>query len=96
MLSSIQQGGPTLALIKEVPWSARRGNLSEKSCVLKTVKWILNKLTPEKFGLLQEALEGVYKLRRVTHMIPHELELEQKDKERLVKVSTLGALGLRQ
>lgn len=33
------QGGPPSALIKaEVPWSARRGNLSEKDRVLKTVK----------------------------------------------------------
>lgn len=33
------QAGPALALIKaEVPWSARRGNLSEKDRVLKTVK----------------------------------------------------------
>ncbi|XP_074561531.1 eukaryotic translation initiation factor-like [Curcuma longa] len=51
------QGGPTPALIKaEVPWSARRGNLSEKERVLKTVKGILNKLTPEKFDLLKEQL----------------------------------------
>lgn len=33
------QGGPAPALVKaEVPWSARRGNLSEKERVLKTVK----------------------------------------------------------
>jgi hypothetical protein len=33
------QFGSTPALIKaEVPWSARRGNLSEKERVLKTVK----------------------------------------------------------
>ncbi|KAG6506701.1 eukaryotic translation initiation factor-like [Zingiber officinale] len=51
------QGRPTLALIKaEVPWSARRGNLSEKERVLKTVKGILNKLTPEKFDLLKGQL----------------------------------------
>lgn len=35
----MKQGGPTPALIKaEVPWSARRGNLSDKDRVLKTVK----------------------------------------------------------
>jgi translation initiation factor 4G len=33
------QVGPLFALIKaEVPWSARRGNLSEKERVLKKVK----------------------------------------------------------
>lgn len=51
------QTGPTPALIKaEVPWSVRRGNLSEKERVLKTVKGILNKLTPEKFDLLKGQL----------------------------------------
>ncbi|KAG6510261.1 eukaryotic translation initiation factor-like [Zingiber officinale] len=57
--SSIQgsQGGPTPALIKaEVPWSARRGNISDKERVIKTVKGILNKLTPEKFDLLKGQL----------------------------------------
>ncbi|KAI6682471.1 hypothetical protein NL676_036352 [Syzygium grande] len=50
-------GGPAPALVKaEVPWSARRGNLSEKDRVLKTVKGILNKLTPEKFDLLKGQL----------------------------------------
>nr|CAD1825022.1 unnamed protein product [Ananas comosus var. bracteatus] len=55
--------GPTPALIKaEVPWSARRGNVSEKERVLKTVKgnisefYILNKLTPEKFDVLKGQL----------------------------------------
>lgn len=34
-----EQGGPAPALVKaEVPWSAKRGNLSEKERVLKTVK----------------------------------------------------------
>ncbi|KAF5749496.1 eukaryotic translation initiation factor isoform 4G-1 isoform X1 [Tripterygium wilfordii] len=52
-----QPGGPASTLIKaEVPWSARRGNLSEKDRVLKTVKGILNKLTPEKFDLLKGQL----------------------------------------
>ncbi|MCO5602363.1 hypothetical protein L7F22_056494 [Adiantum nelumboides] len=38
------------------PWMARRGTLSEKERVLRTVKGILNKLTPEKFGVLVEQL----------------------------------------
>lgn len=39
LLMYVFQVGPTPALIKaEVPWSARRGNLSEKDRVLKTVK----------------------------------------------------------
>ncbi|CAL9050886.1 unnamed protein product [Musa banksii] len=54
---SSTQVGPTPALIKaEVPWSARRGNLTEKDRVLKTVKGILNKLTPEKFDILKGQL----------------------------------------
>ncbi|CAN7132924.1 unnamed protein product [Brassica rapa subsp. narinosa] len=40
----------------EVPWSARRGTLSEKDQVLKTVKGILNKMTPEKYDLLKGQL----------------------------------------
>ncbi|XXG64570.1 hypothetical protein AAC387_Pa05g2481 [Persea americana] len=56
-MSSSQGGGPAPALIKaEVPWSTRRSNLSEKERVLKTVKGILNKLTPEKFDLLKGQL----------------------------------------
>lgn len=56
-ISSNQGGGPAPALIKaEVPWSARRVTLSEKDRVLKTVKGILNKLTPEKFDLLKDQL----------------------------------------
>ncbi|KHG05617.1 Eukaryotic initiation factor iso-4F subunit p82-34 [Gossypium arboreum] len=56
-ISSNQLGGQTPALVKaEVPWSARRGNLSEKDRVLKTVKGILNKLTPEKYDLLKGQL----------------------------------------
>ncbi|BFG40336.1 hypothetical protein CerSpe_266100 [Prunus speciosa] len=55
--SSNQGGGPAPALTKaEVPWSARRGTLSDKDRVLKTVKGILNKLTPEKFDLLKGQL----------------------------------------
>ncbi|CAH9086536.1 unnamed protein product [Cuscuta epithymum] len=56
-ISSNQAGGPSPALVKaEVPWSARRGTLSDKDRVLKTVKGILNKLTPEKFDLLKGQL----------------------------------------
>ncbi|KAL5146914.1 Eukaryotic translation initiation factor isoform 4G-1 [Glycine soja] len=56
-ISSMQGGGPTPTLVKaEVPWSARRGSLSEKDRVLKTVKGILNKLTPEKFDVLKGQL----------------------------------------
>ncbi|XWS26148.1 hypothetical protein CRYUN_Cryun26dG0006000 [Craigia yunnanensis] len=55
---SYSQGvGPTPVLVKaEVPWLARRGNLSEKGRVLKTVRGILNKLTPEKFDVLKGQL----------------------------------------
>ncbi|CAN8326664.1 unnamed protein product [Cochlearia groenlandica] len=54
---SIQGSGPPPALIKaEVPWSAKRGTLSEKDQVLKTVKGILNKMTPEKYDLLKGQL----------------------------------------
>ncbi|XP_010047063.2 eukaryotic translation initiation factor [Eucalyptus grandis] len=54
---SSNQGGPVPTLVKaEVPWSARRGTLSEKDRVLKTVKGILNKLTPEKFDVLKGQL----------------------------------------
>ncbi|XVF48259.1 hypothetical protein PTKIN_Ptkin03bG0175600 [Pterospermum kingtungense] len=56
-ISSNQEVGPSPVLVKaEVPWSARRGNLSEKERVLKTVKGILNKLTPEKFDVLKGQL----------------------------------------
>ncbi|XVE97324.1 hypothetical protein REPUB_Repub03eG0009800 [Reevesia pubescens] len=56
-ISSSQGVGPTPVLVKaEVPWSARRGNLSEKERVLMTVKGILNKLTPEKFDVLKGQL----------------------------------------
>ncbi|CAN0838319.1 Eukaryotic translation initiation factor isoform 4G-1 [Linum grandiflorum] len=56
-ISSHQPGGPPPALVKaEVPWSARRATLSDKDRVLKTVKGILNKLTPEKFDLLKGQL----------------------------------------
>jgi len=38
------------------PWSARRGAQSEKEKVFRTVKGILNKLTPEKYDLLLEQM----------------------------------------
>lgn len=56
-VSSASGAGSTAALVKAaVPWSARRGTLSEKDKVLKTVKGILNKLTPEKFDVLKDQL----------------------------------------
>ncbi|KAG5534416.1 hypothetical protein RHGRI_022516 [Rhododendron griersonianum] len=56
-ISSKQGVGGAAALIKaEVPWSTREGTLSEKEHVLKTVKGILNELTPEKFDLLKDLL----------------------------------------
>ncbi|CAN1223672.1 Eukaryotic translation initiation factor isoform 4G-1 [Linum grandiflorum] len=56
-ISSNQSVGGPPALVKaEVPWSVRRGTLSDKDRVLKTVKGILNKLTPEKFDLLKGQL----------------------------------------
>ncbi|XP_038984202.1 eukaryotic translation initiation factor-like [Phoenix dactylifera] len=55
--TSTPGAGPTPALVKaEVPWSTRRGNLTDKERVLKTVKGILNKLTPEKFDVLKDQL----------------------------------------
>ncbi|XP_010545451.1 PREDICTED: eukaryotic translation initiation factor-like [Tarenaya hassleriana] len=165
-ISSSQGGGPAPTLVKaEVPWSVRRGNLSEKERVLKAVKGILNKLTPEKYDLLkgqlidagitsadilkdvialifdksvleptfcsmyarlcsdindklpkfppeepegkeitfkrvllnicQEAFEGADKLREeVRQMTAPDQEAERKDKERLMKLRTLGNIRL--
>ncbi|CAH2061299.1 unnamed protein product [Thlaspi arvense] len=71
---SNQVSGPPPKLVKaEVPWSAKRGALSDKDRVLKSVKGILNKLTPEKYELLKgqlidsgitsaKILEGVIRL----------------------------------
>lgn len=49
--------GPPPAIVKAAnPWSARRGAQSEKEKVYRTVKGILNKLTPEKYDLLAEQM----------------------------------------
>ncbi|KAG9148711.1 hypothetical protein Leryth_013397 [Lithospermum erythrorhizon] len=161
-----QGGGRSAALTKaDKPWSVKRGSLSDKGRVLKTVKGILNKLTPEKFDLLkgqlvdagittadvlkgvislifdkavleptfctmyaelcsdlneklppfpsdepggreitfkrvllnhcQEAFEGADKLREeVRQMTAPEQDAVRKDKERLVKIRTLGNIRL--
>ncbi|VVB10930.1 unnamed protein product [Arabis nemorensis] len=74
--------GPPPALVKaEVPWSARRGTLSEKDQVLKTVKGILNKMTPEKYDLLKGQLmdSGITSadiLKGVIHLIFEKAVLE--------------------
>ncbi|KAL5216205.1 hypothetical protein ABZP36_007606 [Zizania latifolia] len=45
-----------LSRLRHLGQSVRRGNLSEKERVLKTVKGILNKLTPKMFDLLKGQL----------------------------------------
>ncbi|CAM8920827.1 unnamed protein product [Rhodiola kirilowii] len=56
-VSPHQGGGPVPALVKtETPWFARRGNLSEQERVLKTIKGILNKLTPDNFDRLKDQI----------------------------------------
>uniref|UniRef100_A0A7N0V462 MI domain-containing protein n=1 Tax=Kalanchoe fedtschenkoi TaxID=63787 RepID=A0A7N0V462_KALFE len=56
-ISPNQGGGPAPALVKaEAPWSARRGNLSEQERILKTIKGILNKLTPDNFERLKDQI----------------------------------------
>ncbi|KAJ0262975.1 Eukaryotic translation initiation factor isoform 4G-2 [Hirschfeldia incana] len=53
---AVSSGPPPVLVKAEVPWSAKRGTLSEKDQVLKTVKGILNKMTPEKYDLLKGQL----------------------------------------
>lgn len=49
--------GPPPRLIKsDLAWSVQRANLSEKDKFLKTVKGMVNKLTPEKLDLLKGQL----------------------------------------
>lgn len=47
---------PPMLVKAEVPWSAKRAALFDKDLVLKNVKSILNKLTPDKYELLKGQL----------------------------------------
>lgn len=54
---SAASGASAPAIIRAAnPWTARRGAVSDKEKVLRTVKGILNKLTPEKFEVLLDQL----------------------------------------
>ncbi|XP_059287350.1 eukaryotic translation initiation factor-like [Lycium ferocissimum] len=57
-ISHNQEGGPARKLINaKLPCAAtRRGNLSDKDCILKTVQGILNQPTLKKFDLLKGQL----------------------------------------
>ncbi|XP_060171756.1 eukaryotic translation initiation factor-like isoform X2 [Lycium barbarum] len=57
-ISRNQEGGPARKLIKaKLPCAvARRSNLSDKDCILKTVQGILNQPTLKKFDLLKGQL----------------------------------------
>lgn len=54
----VNQGAPVAVGIVRAanPWSARKGAQSEKEKVFRSVKGILNKITPEKFDLLLEQM----------------------------------------
>ncbi|CAI5458867.1 unnamed protein product [Closterium sp. Yama58-4] len=67
-----QLDGPVVPIVKAAnPWMPRRGAVDEKEKVLRTVKGILNKLTPEKFDvLLQQMLDsGITSAERLQEVI---------------------------
>ncbi|KAL1531067.1 eukaryotic translation initiation factor [Salvia divinorum] len=51
--NSSNQGAAPAPIKAKVPWSTRRGCLSKKDHLLKTIKGILNKLALEKFNILK-------------------------------------------